>query len=193
MKTPDIGPHEMAERVARFKSLAPTKASFKEETVGVPGAAYELIAAHSVFSMLAPPNNKRNAAKPAVVGAPGLEIVMAQCPPGQGPSLHAHGETHEIFVCMSGRYEIIWGDQGEHSLTLDPCDMCAVPPGVYRRFRNVSEDPDAKLLVLVHGEKTFADVKFDPGIGVEVRERFGAQVWDNFKNLGITFEAPDPK
>ncbi|MFM9884399.1 MAG: cupin domain-containing protein [Burkholderiales bacterium] len=193
MRTPDLTPAQMESRVARFKTLQPTKASFNEANVGVPGAAYELIAAHSVFSMLAPEGNKRNAAKPAVTGAQGLEVVIAECPPGQGPSLHAHGETHEIFVCMSGRYEIIWGDHGEHSVTLDPCDMCAVPPGVFRRFRNVSELPDAKLLVMVHGEKTFADVKFDPSIGVEVRKRFGQNVWDNFQNLGITFEAPDPK
>jgi len=193
MRTPDVSPAQMEARTARFADLAPTKASFKESNVGVPGEAYELIAAHSVFSLLAPPGNKRNAAKPAVVGAPGLEVVLAQCPPGQGPALHAHCETHEIFICMSGRYEIVWGDQGEHALTLDPCDMCSVPPGVFRRFRNVSDDPDAKLLVLVHGEKTFADVKFDPSVGVEVRRRWGEKVWDNFQNIGITFEAPDPK
>lgn len=193
MKTPDVTPAQMQSRIARFNTLRPTKDSFKESNVGVPGEAYELIAAQSVFSLLAPPNNKRNAAKPAVVGAPGLEVVIAQCPPGQGPSLHAHCETHEIFICMSGRYDIIWGDQGEHVVTLDPCDMCSVPPGVFRRFRNASDVPDAKLLVLVHGEKTFADVKFDPSIGVEVKRRWGDQVWDNFQNLGITFEAPDPK
>jgi mannose-6-phosphate isomerase-like protein (cupin superfamily) len=189
MKTPDLTPAQMENQVARFKTLQPTKASFKESNVGVPGEAYELIAAHSVFSLLAPPNNKRNAAKPAVVGPNGLEVVIAQCPPGQGPSLHAHGETHEIFICMSGRYEIIWGDHGEHSVTLEPCDMCACPPGVF----NVSDVEDAKLLVLVQGEKTFADVKFDPSVGVEVKRRFGDKVWDNFQNIGITFEAPDPK
>ena len=193
MKTPDITPEQMQSRVARFKDVLPTKASFTEQNVGVPGEAYELIAAHSVYSLLAPAGNKRNAAKPAITGAPGLEVVIAECPPGQGPALHAHCETHEIFVCMTGRYEIIWGDKGEHSVFLEPCDTCAVPPGVFRRFRNASDLKDAKLLVMVQGEKTFADVKFDPAIGAEVEKRWGKKVLDNFQNLGITFEAPEPK
>ncbi|HTP95917.1 MAG TPA: cupin domain-containing protein [Burkholderiales bacterium] len=190
MKTPDLTPDQMNGRIARFNTLQPTRASFNEQNVGVPGDAYALIAAERVYSMLAPPANKRNAAKPAVTGAPGLEVVIAQCPPGQGPALHAHCETHEIFICMSGRYEVIWGDKGEHSVLLDPCDMIAVPPGVFRRFRNASDVADAKLLVLVQGEKTFADVKFDPAVGVEVERRWGAEVRENFRNIGITFEAP---
>ena len=119
--------------------------------------------------------------------------MIAQCPPGQGPALHTHCETHEIFICMTGRYEIIWGDKGEHSVFLDPCDTCAVPPGVFRRFRNASDVEDAKLLVMVQGEKTFADVKFDPSVGVEVEKRWGSKVRDNMQNLGITFEGPEPR
>ncbi len=193
MKTTDVTPEQMERRVARFRNLLPTKASFREENVGVPGAAYELIAAHSVYSMLAPPNNKRNAAQAAIAGAPGLEVVIAECPPGNGPALHAHCETHEIFFCLTGRFEVIWGDRGEHSVLLDPLDMCAVPPGVFRRFRNASGLQDAKLMSIVQGEKTFADVKVDPAVGIEVEKRWGRQVWENFQNIGITFEAPDPK
>jgi hypothetical protein len=84
LKTPDITPEQMQSRVARFKDVLPTKASFTEQNIGVPGEAYELIAAHSVYSLLAPAGNKRNAAKPAITGAPGLEVVIANVRPARG-------------------------------------------------------------------------------------------------------------
>jgi uncharacterized RmlC-like cupin family protein len=195
VKTPDVTPEQMEKRVARFSTLQPSKKSFTEQNVGIPGEAYELLAAKNVYVLLAPEGNKRSAAKPAVVGAPGIEVVIAECPPGQGPAMHAHCLSHEIFLCMTGRYEIIWGDKGEHSIVLEPFDLIAIPPGVFRRFRNISDLKDARLLAIVQGDKddVFNDVKFDPAIGDVIVKRWGKAVWENFKNIGITFEAPDPK
>lgn len=195
VKTPDVTPEQMEKRVARFATLQPSKKSFTEQNVGIPGEAYELLAAKSVYVLLAPEGNKRSVAKPAVVGAPGIEVVIAECPPGQGPAMHAHCLSHEIFLCMTGRFEIIWGDKGEHSVVLEPFDLIAVPPGVFRRFRNISDLQDARLLAIVQGskEQVFNDVKFDPAIGAAIVKRWNKAVWENFKNIGITFEAPDPK
>ncbi len=180
---------EMKAFTARFKDLVPSKKSFNEQSVGIPGEAYELIAAQSVYSVMAPEGNTRKAAKPAVVGVPGLEVAIAVCPPGQGPALHDHQRTVETFMCLSGRYEIIWGNNGEESIILEPFDLISIPPGVYRRFRNASDDHDAKLLVLVQGsiKDTFGDVAFDPKIAQEVDRRWGPEVVKNFKNIGITF------
>jgi uncharacterized RmlC-like cupin family protein len=195
VKTPDVSPEQMEKRLARFSTLQPSKKSFNEQNVGIPGEAYELLAAKSVYVLLAPEGNKRSAARPAVVGAPGIEVVIAECPPGQGPAMHAHCLSHEIFVCMTGRFEIIWGDKGEHNTILDPFDLIAVPPGVFRRFRNISNVENARLLTIVQGsqENVFNDVKFDPAIGEVIVRRWNKAVWENFKNIGITFEGPDPK
>jgi uncharacterized RmlC-like cupin family protein len=181
-----------APRMARFQDLKPSKKSFSVETVGVPGEAYEMIAAQSVFPLMAPAGNKRKAATPGIIGTPGLEVVMAVCPPGQGPALHAHNRTTETFICITGRFEIIWGDDGEFSETLGPCDILSVPPGYFRRFRNVSDEPDAKLLVLVQGalDDTFNDVSFDPKLIPVMKQKWGDDVIDNFLNIGITFGPP---
>jgi uncharacterized RmlC-like cupin family protein len=92
-------------------------------------------------------------------------------------------------MCLTGRYEIIWGNDGEESIFLEPFDLVSIPPGVYRRFRNASDLPNAKLLVLVQGAlaDTFGDVAFDPRIAEEVDQRWGPEVVKNFKNIGITF------
>ena len=189
MKGLEISPSEMEQYVARFKDLAPSKKSFKVENTGIPGEAYEMIAAHSVYSVMAPEGNTRKAAKPGVIGVPGLEVAIAECPPGNGPALHNHQRTVETFMCLTGQYEIVWGNHGEHSVVLEPFDLCSVPAGVYRRFKNVSQLPNAKLLVLVQGkvEDTFGDVAFDPRIATEVESRWGPEVLKNFKNIGITF------
>jgi hypothetical protein len=85
-----------------------------------------------------------------------------------------------------------WGDEGEFSETLDPCDILSVPPGYFRRFRNVSDEAEAKLLVLVQGklEDTFNDVSFDPKLVPVMKQKWGGDVIDNFLNIGITFGPP---
>lgn len=192
MKGLNINQEEMEENIARFKELSPSKKSFNLENTGVPGEAYELIAAHSVYSIMAPAGNTRKAAKPGVYGVPGLEVAIAECPPGNGPALHNHQRTVETFMCLTGKYEIIWGDDGEYSAILEPFDLCSVPPGVYRKFVNISDVEDAKLLVLVQGklEDTFGDIAFDPKVAKEVERRWGQDVIGNFKNIGITFADP---
>jgi hypothetical protein len=68
----------------------------------------------------------------------------------------------------------------------------SVPPGLFRRFRNVSDVPEAQLLVLIQGalEDTFNDVSFDPKLVPEMQEKWGTEVIENFRNIGITFGLP---
>ena len=43
-------------------------------------------------------------------------------------------------MCLSSRFEIAWGDRGEHTLVLDPLDMISVPRGENRSFRNIGNE-----------------------------------------------------
>jgi len=67
-----------------------------------------------------------------------LNIVC--CEPGKAAPLHNH-LTQEVFVALSGCWEIFWGPEGERKLVLDPLDTISIPPGVSRGFRNVSPQP----------------------------------------------------
>lgn len=69
-------------------------------------------------------------------GAAGMTITYTICPPGQGPSLHAHDRTFESRAVCRGRLEVRWGDTGEHSVVLEEFDTISVPPKVCRAFRN---------------------------------------------------------
>ncbi len=180
-------PEEMERRqIARFKNLKPTKHDYAKPGIDVPTDAYERVASKNIYLLLAPTERQRSFSPPAVFGAPGLELSIVDCPPGNGPKLHMHARTRETFMPLTGSYEVIWGDKGEHRTVLEPLDMFAVPPQVYRTFRNVSET-DAKMLVVVQGDQhqVMNDVYYPKDIGEQIEGEFGAEVWERFKAIGL--------
>jgi mannose-6-phosphate isomerase-like protein (cupin superfamily) len=79
-----------------------------------------------------------------------FNLAIVEAEPGNGAALHDH-ETVEVFMPLSGRWEIYYGDDGEESVVLDQWDTVQVPPGVFRGFRNAG-DETAHLLALTGGE-----------------------------------------
>jgi len=188
MKTIDVSPEEMEKRIARFDKLQPQSAMYQDET-GIPREAYELMAAKTLFLLMAPESQGGPMAqKPAIAGQKGLSVIVAKCPPGDKPLLHAHFKTHETFMCLTGQFRIRWGDQGEHETTIGPFDMIAVPPGVCRDFTNTS-DADALLLVLITGtgDDDFNDIAVGPEDSKMMVERFGMDVIHRYQKIGTEF------
>ncbi|HVR49862.1 MAG TPA: cupin domain-containing protein [Pseudorhodoferax sp.] len=90
----------------------------------------------------------------APLAAEGFHLNIVQCAPGQAAPLHSH-LTQEVFVALSGRWEVFWGPDGARSLVLEPYDTVSIPPGLSRGFRNVGEAP-ALLMGMASGQ--------DPGM-----------------------------
>jgi mannose-6-phosphate isomerase-like protein (cupin superfamily) len=86
----------------------------------------------------------------SVIDPDDFNLAIVEASPGKGAALHDH-ETVEVFVPLSGQWEIYYGDEGEESVTLDRWDTVQVPPGVFRGFRNAG-DEDAYLLALTGGD-----------------------------------------
>jgi uncharacterized RmlC-like cupin family protein len=55
-----------------------------------------------------------------------------------------------VFIAMSGRWAVYWGDDGEQEIELDPWDVVSVPVGVMRGFRNIG-DSHAFLMAIIGG------------------------------------------
>jgi uncharacterized RmlC-like cupin family protein len=175
----------MERRIARFSQLTPQKAEYEKR--GIPTAAFEMLTAKSIYMMMAPPGDKGMTAATPVVGEPGLTVSIVKCPPNNGPKLHAHMQTQESFMALSGRWEVRWGDEGEHATVLEPFDFIAVPAGVGRQFTNLS-DSDALLFVLVRGDEALSDIYYSPKMGAAIAERFGPEVKQSFERIGFSFE-----
>ena len=73
------------------------------------------------------------------------------------------------FFVFSGRFEIAWGDQGEHTLVLEPLDMISVPRGENRSFRNVSNEIGRLLVMIVPETDEQVDpISYAPSLAKEI-------------------------
>ena len=190
MKTITVTLEEMESRVARFSQITPQSNSYSEED-GIPKEAYEMLTAKTLYLLMSPEcQGGPMAHQPAVVTKDKMSVIIAECPPGDRPLLHAHHRTNETFFCLDGRFRIRWGDEGENQTYLEQYDMIAVPPGVVRDFTNVSKRM-ARLLVWITGETEddFNDIEMPPIEAQRLEEKFGNEVLQKFKNIGVSFNA----
>ena len=190
MKTITVTLEEMENRVARFSKITPQSNSYSEED-GIPKEAYEMLTAKTLYLLMSPEcQGGPMAHQPAVVTKDKMSVIIAECPPGDRPLLHAHHKTNETFFCLDGRFRIRWGDEGENQTFLEQYDMIAVPPGVVRDFTNIS-DKTARLLVWITGETEddFNDIEMPLIEAQRLEEKFGNEVLKKFKNIGVSFNA----
>jgi hypothetical protein len=88
-----------------------------------------------------------------------------------------------------GRFEIAWGDQGEHTLLLEPLDMISVPRGENRSFRNVSNELGRLLVMIVPETDEQADpICYAPSVAKEIEDEYGKIALEGLQKLGFAFE-----
>lgn len=175
--------------MARFNELVSYQKQHLEN--GIPQEVLEYLAANKVFPVVSPEGLVgRNALAP-LRSRPGLCLTIAQCTPNQGPVLHNHTGTLETFFCLDGRFDVLWGNELEHKVTLEPGSLCSVPPNVYRAFRNLV-DTEARLLVLIQGDEKMNDkIEMPRRIGTEILEKHGQIVVEKLAAINMRFEG-DP-
>ena len=190
MKSKSLTPEQMDFRVARFKKLE-TYQRQNFETHNIPPGAVEKVAARRVYPVMVPPDYQGRSAGAPVKGPRGLIVSIAECEPGNGPGLHRHLNTVENFLCLSGRFEIAWGDQGEHTLVLEPLDLVSVPVGENRSFRNISNELGRLLVMIVPETNEQVDpVLFAPSLAKEIENDYGKSAVEGLQKIGFKFEEP---
>jgi mannose-6-phosphate isomerase-like protein (cupin superfamily) len=152
-------------RVARFTELEPSDALFIDTVL--PGYA------RTIWSIIGANVGEDRAVQPAIP-ADGFHLAVIEAAPGNGSALHTH-TTVEVFMALSGRWSVIYGDTGEHEAELAQWDVCSVPARVWRGFRNVG-DSSAHLLAIVGGTDA-GRLTWAPEILEAARER-GAMLDD---------------
>ena len=188
MTTKSLGPTQMESRVARFKNLQ----TYQQQNLaahGIPPGAVEKITARRVYPVMAPADYQGRSAGAPVKGPRGLIVSIAECEPGNGPGLHRHLNTVENFMCLSGRFEIAWGDRGEHTLVLEPLDMISVPRGENRSFRNISGETGRLLVMIVPETDQQADpISYAPSLAREIETEYGKTALQGLRDIGFKFE-----
>lgn len=127
-------------RVAHFRELRGNDGLFVDTVI--PGHA------RTIWSIIGPNVGEDRTEQPAIP-PDGFHLAIVEAAPGNGSGLHTH-TTVEVFMALSGRWQIFYGEREEHEVILEQWDVCSVPPGVWRGFRNAGE-ADAHLLAIVGG------------------------------------------
>jgi uncharacterized RmlC-like cupin family protein len=188
MTTKSLSPEAMQARVARFDKLQ-TYQTQNLAAQGIPPGAMEKITARKVYPVMAPADYQGRSAGAPVKGPRGLIVTIAECEPGNGPGLHRHLNTVENFMCLCGRFEIAWGDRGEHTLVLEPLDMISVPRGENRSFRNVSNETGRLLVMIVPETDEQADpISYDLSLAKEIENEYGKGALEGLQKVGFKFE-----
>jgi quercetin dioxygenase-like cupin family protein len=189
MKTLRISQDAMRKRVSRFRALKPLPI----QNEAIPEPARDVVYARKLLSVIGLEGDSQSpiSAGAPIRGAAGLTMTIAICPPGQGPSLHAHVQTYETFTVLKGRFEFLWNDDGGEHAVLEEFDTISVPPGVCRAFRNVGEEEGILQVLITGGVHDMNDIAHTPESKERI-DRIQAGLSAQFEKAGFTFTAGGP-
>lgn len=156
---------DMLKRVARFSDLQGSDGGLPDSRM--PGSERTL---YNVIGFQPPKADSQAVTSPvgdeaarlaAIKISEGFNLGYCRALPGHGPMMHNH-DTNETFIAMTGRWRCSWeNEKGDiEQVDLDPLDVCSFPPGVARRFQNITEgDPkqEAILMFVIAGDAPKAE------------------------------------
>lgn len=120
------------------------------------------------------------------LGAHGFSVTYVRAPKGCGAALHRHA-TEEVFIAVHGPWQVFWLEgETERTVDLASGDVINVPIGIYRGFRNLSDDPRSILIAIVGGPDA-GKVDWHPSV-VEEARRTGLSVDDDGNLIQIAAE-----
>ena len=130
---------EMLARVARYSELPASPRAFADTTL--PGHA------RTLMSVIGRGVTDDPDFKPAIPFADNFHVDYIEAEQGNGAALHTH-LTEEVFVVITGRWRIAWGDEGAQTVELGEGDVISVPPGVMRSFACIAPGRHRMLSIL---------------------------------------------
>ena len=141
MGTIKISRQEMLSRVARFDALKASPQAFLDTRI--PGHERD------IFNVIGSGVTEDAALRPAIADARDFNVTYVGADPGKGAALHSH-TTVEVFIPLTGKWTIYWGDDVEEEVVLNERDVISVPPGIMRGFRNAGHE-HAYLMAITGG------------------------------------------
>ncbi len=145
---------DMMKRVARFSKIKGSDGGLPDSYL--PGAERIL---YNVIGFQPPTTEGEGVVSPvgeaagrmaAIKISEGFNLGYCRALPGKGPLMHNH-DTNETFIGITGVWRGSWeNEQGkvEH-VDLKPLDVISFPPGVNRRFENVTKGPADEYSILM--------------------------------------------
>src|SRR3989442_8893337 len=150
--------------VACFKRHPPTRRG--SVNPAIPG--YERL----IYNVIGRGVTEDSGLKPAITDSSDFNLTLVKKAPGKRVGLHDH-PTVEVFMPLTGRWGVYWGDDEENELILEQWDVISVPPGVMRGFRNAGTEESFLLAIL--GGSDSGHVTWSPKV-LETARKHGAEL-----------------
>tara|TARA_R110002095_G_scaffold34015_4_gene32537 strand:+ start:1028 stop:1693 length:666 start_codon:yes stop_codon:yes gene_type:complete len=145
---------DMMKRVARFSKLKGSDGGLPDSHMpGSERLLYNVIGFQPPASEqdgMVSPVGEAAARMAAIKISEGFNLGYCRALPGKGPMMHNH-DTNETFIGISGMWRASWENEDgkvEH-VDLKPLDVISFPPGVVRRFENVTKGPADEYSILM--------------------------------------------
>ncbi|NDU79066.1 cupin domain-containing protein [Actinomadura sp. DSM 109109] len=78
-------------------------------------------------------------------------MAVVRATAGEGLLRHRHGES-QVLIVRTGQWEVTLNEHEPRQVRLDVHDTLSVPPGAWRSIVNVSDEPDAEIIVINGGD-----------------------------------------
>ncbi len=150
-----VSRRDMMKRVARFKRLKGFDGGLPDSTFpGCERILYNVIGfqppANEGAGGVTSPVGEKASRLAAVKISEGFNLGYCRALPGRGPMFHNH-DTNETFIAMTGTWRASWEDpRGRiQHVDLRPLDLISFPPGVSRRFENVTRGSRRRYSLLM--------------------------------------------
>jgi quercetin dioxygenase-like cupin family protein len=184
MRSVRMSKKQMGKRIARFARLKPLPI----QNASVPQKARDVVYARKLLSVIGLESETPINSGAPIVGAAGMTMTLAVCPPGQGPGLHAHRRTYETFTVLKGEFEVSWNDDGAERARLRRFDTISFPPGVCRAFRNVGRGEGILQVIITGGVHDMSDIAFSRNAKRRI-EAVRPGLAREFEKTGFRFDA----
>ena len=143
---------EMSTRVARFKDRAPNLGAFPD--------LKEQGGKRSVSYLLSP----GALGGPAPITQPhNFHLSVSELSKGIRPTVHSH-PYNEVFMPLDARFRMLWGENLEESIDLEPFDVISIPAGVFRTFENLDDQPGHMVAIFDHGGDPHTGIVVPPDV-----------------------------
>ncbi len=155
----------MLKRVARFSELKGSDGGLPDSRMkGCIRTLYNVIGFQppkDAGGALTSPVGDNASRLAAIKISEGFNLGYCRAKPGNGPMMHNH-DTNETFIPMTGTWRCSWeNEEGavEH-VDLGPLDVVSFPPGVARRFENITNgdaNEESILMFVIGGDSPKAE------------------------------------
>lgn len=138
-KHPPVTTEEMQQRVVRFADYT------KESAVPLMFIDSFLAGHHRLnFAVIGDTASENADFQPHLTQPHKFQIGMFKAMPGNGPAYHTH-DYIELFLPLEGKWRFYFGNdpdgEPEGEIFLAKWDLISFPPGLYRGFENISDEP----------------------------------------------------